>query len=36
MERSTKIHLAVVKRVLRYLKETISFGLMYNKGNDRP
>lgn len=29
MERPTKIHVAAVKRILRYLKGTLSFGIMY-------
>lgn len=30
MERPTKLHLNVVKRVLRYVKGTIQFGLVYS------
>jgi len=32
MERPTEIHIAAVKRILRYLKATTSYGLMYEKG----
>ncbi|MCI06225.1 hypothetical protein A2U01_0027283 [Trifolium medium] len=32
MERPTEIHLAAAKRILRYIKGTISFGILYEKG----
>ncbi|CAL2255656.1 unnamed protein product [Prunus armeniaca] len=32
MERPTEIHLQAAKRVLRYLKGTLSFGVFYKKG----
>lgn len=32
MERPTELHLNAAKRVLRYLKGTVSFGLFYRKG----
>lgn len=32
MERPTEIHMAAVKRILRYLKGTTSYGLIYEKG----
>jgi hypothetical protein len=32
MERPTELHLNVAKRVLRYLKGTMNFGLFYRKG----
>lgn len=33
MERPTKLHLNAVKRVLRYVKGTIQFGLVYSKSS---
>ncbi|CAJ2647282.1 unnamed protein product [Trifolium pratense] len=33
MERPTEIHLAAAKRILRYLKGTISYGVLYDKGS---
>jgi hypothetical protein len=33
MERPTEMHLASVKRILRYLKGTLSFGMMYKNGD---
>jgi len=33
MENPTKLHLVVAKRVLRYLKGTIEFGIFYKGGN---
>ena len=35
MESHTKLHLAAAKRVLRYLKGTLSFGLFYKKGGNK-
>ena len=32
MERPTKIHLQTAKKVLRYLKGTLNFGMFYKKG----
>ncbi|PNX65015.1 putative copia-type protein, partial [Trifolium pratense] len=32
MERPTDLHVAAVKRILRYLKGTLSFGVMYKCG----
>jgi hypothetical protein len=32
MERPTEIHVAATKRILRYLKGTMSFGILYEKG----
>jgi hypothetical protein len=29
MERPTELHVAAVKRIMRYLKATLSFGIMY-------
>jgi len=34
MENPTELHLQVAKRVLRYLKGTIDFGIFYKKGGD--
>lgn len=35
MENPTEAHFAVVKRVLRYVKDTIELGIMYNRGGSR-
>ena len=35
MESPTELYLAVAKRVLRYLKGTLSFGLLYKKGGNK-
>jgi hypothetical protein len=32
MERPTEIHVAATKRILRYLKGTMSFGILYENG----
>jgi len=32
-ERHTKMHLAAAKRILRYLKGTMSFGIMHNSSD---
>ena len=32
MENPTELHLQVAKRVLRYLKRTIEYGIFYKKG----
>jgi hypothetical protein len=32
MERPTKMHVAAIKRIMRYLKGTLSLGIMYKKG----
>ncbi|PNX58518.1 hypothetical protein L195_g050950 [Trifolium pratense] len=34
MERPTEIHVAAVKRILRYVKGTVSYGLWFEKGKD--
>ncbi|XP_068307454.1 secreted RxLR effector protein 161-like [Pyrus communis] len=34
MERATKLHLKAAKIVLRYLKNTVSFGLFYKNGGN--
>jgi len=34
MKRPTEMHMAFGKRVLMYLKSTLSFGMMYEKGKD--
>jgi len=34
MENPTELHLQVAKRVLRYLKGTLDFGIFYNKGRN--
>jgi hypothetical protein len=34
MERPTEMHVAAVKRILRYLKGTSGMGIMFKKGND--
>ena len=34
MENPTKLHLQIAKRVLRYLKGTLEFGIFYNKGGN--
>lgn len=33
MERPTEMHFNVVKRILRYLKGTLDYGLVYSRGN---
>jgi hypothetical protein len=33
MERPTEMHVAAVKRILRYLKGSLSFGIWYKNGN---
>ncbi|XP_045797951.1 secreted RxLR effector protein 161-like [Trifolium pratense] len=33
MERPTEIHIAVVKRIMRYVKGTVGYGLLYKKTN---
>jgi hypothetical protein len=32
MERPTEMHVATIKRIMRYLKGTLSLGIMYKKG----
>ena len=34
MERPTKMHLEVIKRILRYLKGTASYGILYKRGEE--
>jgi len=34
MENPTEFHLQVAKRVLRYLKGTLDFGIFYKKGGN--
>ncbi|KAM1022144.1 hypothetical protein TB2_043104 [Malus domestica] len=34
MEQPTKLHLKAAKKMLRYLKDTMSFGLFYKKGGN--
>ncbi|GAU28453.1 hypothetical protein TSUD_55040 [Trifolium subterraneum] len=34
MDRPTKIHMAAIKRILRYLKGTMGFGIMYKVNTD--
>ncbi|CAJ2632965.1 unnamed protein product [Trifolium pratense] len=34
MERPTELHVAAVKRILRYVKGTVSYGLWFEKGKD--
>lgn len=34
MEKPTTMHLNVVKRILRYIKGTLNFGLVYRKGEE--
>jgi len=32
MERPTEMYLSAIKRILRYLKGTVGYGIMYKKG----
>ncbi|CAJ2650469.1 unnamed protein product [Trifolium pratense] len=34
MERPTKLNLAAAKRVLRYIQDTLNFGILYTRSND--
>jgi len=31
MERPTEMHLSAIKRIMRYLKGTVNYGVMYKK-----
>ncbi|MCI69682.1 hypothetical protein A2U01_0090945, partial [Trifolium medium] len=34
MERPTEMHVAAVKRILRYLKGTMNYGILYRSTNE--